>query len=134
VKAAFVGFEVIADFGALGKIDVAVDDGAADARMAADVYVVIDDGVGDFAVTVDRTLLPMTDFWTRPPEMTEPPATMESSATPMRSGSAKTNFAGDTGAAGAKRPIVVIKIEDRGHAHEIHIRLVVGIEGADVAQ
>jgi len=40
-KAAFVGFEVIADFGALGKIDVTVDDGAADARMAADGYVVI---------------------------------------------------------------------------------------------
>jgi len=31
--------------------------GAADARMAADVYVVIDDGVGDFAVTVDADIV-----------------------------------------------------------------------------
>ena len=31
MKAAAVGFEVVADFGVLGKIDVAVDDGALDA-------------------------------------------------------------------------------------------------------
>src|SRR4029077_16868544 len=31
VEAATVGFEVVADFGVLGQVDVAVDDGAADA-------------------------------------------------------------------------------------------------------
>src|SRR6266481_9490558 len=45
VEAALVGFEVIADLGALGKADVAVDDGAADARVAADVHVVVNDGI-----------------------------------------------------------------------------------------
>src|ERR1700731_4490454 len=44
VEAALVGFQVIADLGALGKADVAVDDGAADARVVADVHVVVDDG------------------------------------------------------------------------------------------
>src|SRR6266849_3359527 len=45
VEAAAVGFEVVADFGALGKADVAVDDGAANARVAADIHVIVDDGV-----------------------------------------------------------------------------------------
>jgi hypothetical protein len=45
VEAAAVGFEVVADLGALGEADVAVDDGAADARVAADIHVIVDDGV-----------------------------------------------------------------------------------------
>src|ERR1700675_4133927 len=53
MEAAAVGFQVVADPGALGKTDVAVDDGAADARVAADIHVVVDDGIGDFAVAVD---------------------------------------------------------------------------------
>ena len=44
VEAAAVGFEVVADFRALGKTDMAIDDGAADARVAPDVHVVVDDG------------------------------------------------------------------------------------------
>jgi len=76
----------------------------------------------------------MTDFWTRPPEMTEPPATMESRATPHALGVGKDKFGrGILVLPGAKRPIVVVKIKDRRHADEIHIRLVVGIEGSDVA-
>src|ERR1700680_155355 len=47
-EAAFVGFHVVAYFGALGQAYMAVDDGAADARMAADVYVIVDDGLRDF--------------------------------------------------------------------------------------
>src|SRR5712664_4493322 len=57
VEAAAVGFEVVADLGALGKADVAVDNGAADARMAADIHVVVDDGIGDFAVAVDADIV-----------------------------------------------------------------------------
>ena len=44
VEATLVGFHVVADFGAFGQADVAVDDGAADARVAGDVHVVVDDG------------------------------------------------------------------------------------------
>jgi len=62
MEAALVGFEVVADLGPLGKADVAVDDGAADARVAADVHVVVDDGIQDIAVLLTRTLLPITDF------------------------------------------------------------------------
>src|SRR5260370_34263035 len=41
-----------------------------------------------------RTSYPTTQRCTRPPETIDPPPTIESSATPMRSGSANTNFAG----------------------------------------
>ncbi len=81
VEAAAVGFEVVADLSALGKADVAINDGAADTRVAADIHVIVDDGIRDFAVTVDA-------------DVVADDGTMESSATPMRSGSAKTNFAG----------------------------------------
>src|SRR5690349_1782735 len=52
VEAAAVGFEVVADFGVLGQADVAVDDGATDFRVAADVHVVVDDAVRNVAVAV----------------------------------------------------------------------------------
>src|SRR5262249_34917721 len=57
VVAAPVGFEVVADFGVLGKGDVAVDDGAANARVAADVHVIVEDGFADFAETVDANIV-----------------------------------------------------------------------------
>ena len=57
MEAAAVGFEVVADLGALGKTNVAVDDGAADARVAADVYVIVENGIGDFAVAVDADVV-----------------------------------------------------------------------------
>src|SRR5260370_19542433 len=51
VEAAAVGFEVVADLSALGKADVAINDGAADTGVAADSHVVVDDGIRDFAVS-----------------------------------------------------------------------------------
>src|SRR5271154_420435 len=47
VKAALVGFHVIADLSAFRQRHVAVDDGAANARVAANVYVIVDDRIGD---------------------------------------------------------------------------------------
>jgi len=47
-----VGFEVVADDGALGEIYVAVDDGVADAAATADVDVIEEDALIDFAVAV----------------------------------------------------------------------------------
>src|SRR5260370_1984502 len=43
VEAAAVGFEVIADLGALGEADVAVNDGAADARVAGAAHKVVEE-------------------------------------------------------------------------------------------
>jgi len=42
VKAAAVGFDVVTDLGALGQADVAVDNGAPNARVAADVHMIVD--------------------------------------------------------------------------------------------
>src|SRR5271157_3423805 len=57
MKAAAVGFEVEADFGFFGKADVAVDDGAADARVAANVDVIVQNGFGDFAIAIDADIV-----------------------------------------------------------------------------
>src|SRR5690348_7577148 len=57
VETAAVGFEVIPDFGALGKADVAINDGATDPRVTADINVVIDDGVSHFAIAVDADVV-----------------------------------------------------------------------------
>src|ERR1700740_623261 len=51
--AAAVGFEVVADFGVFGQNHVAIDDGVADAGMAADIDVVEDDGIFHFAKAID---------------------------------------------------------------------------------
>ena len=49
VEAAAIGFEVETNFSVFGEADVAVDDRAANAGVAADVDVVVDDGICDFA-------------------------------------------------------------------------------------
>ena len=92
--AAAVRFEVIADLGMLGKADVPVDDGPPDLGMPADVDVVVDDGGVDLAEAVDANVVANQAVFDATPERMEPWATMESSATPMRSSSAKTNLAG----------------------------------------
>src|SRR5260370_39321423 len=56
VAAASIGFEVVAALGALGKADVAIDDGAATARVSADVHMIVDDGVGDCGIAVDADI------------------------------------------------------------------------------
>src|ERR1700720_4056752 len=52
VVALSVGFGVVADFGALGNRDVAVDDGVAHAGMPPDVYMIEEDGIFDVGVAV----------------------------------------------------------------------------------
>src|SRR5271156_3476994 len=47
-----VGFGVVADYCAFGQAYVAVNYGAADAAAAADVYVIEDDALIEFAVAV----------------------------------------------------------------------------------
>src|SRR5256885_17149919 len=53
VVAALIGFEVITDFGAFGEADVAIDNGAANARGAADAYVVVGGGITDFGEAIE---------------------------------------------------------------------------------
>src|SRR5207245_7705776 len=57
VETAAVGFKVIADLRTLGEADVAIDDGAADARVAPYVHVVVDDGIRDFGIAVDADVV-----------------------------------------------------------------------------
>ena len=134
MEAAAVGFEVIANFGFFGKADVAVDDGAADARVAADVDVIIEDGFRDFAIAIDADIVADDAI--------------------LHAATGEDRAAGDDGingnahAAGigkyefcrgilvlpaAERPMLVVEVEDRRNADEVHVGFVVGVEGADVA-
>src|SRR6266849_779224 len=114
VEPAAVGLGVVADFGALREADVAVDDGAPDSRMAADVDVVIDDGFGDFAVAVDADIV-ADDAALNAPTGDDRSASddgIESHAHAL--GIGEDEFRGRIlMLPGAQRPIVVIQIEYR---------------------
>src|SRR6266851_965502 len=117
VEAAAVGFEVVADLSALGKADVAINDGAADTRVAADIHVIVDDGIlnaaaGDDGATGHNGI--------------------ERDAHALRIGEDK--FCRRIlMLPSAQRPGGVVQVENRRHADEIHVGFVVGVEGADVA-
>src|SRR5712664_4354376 len=134
VEAATVGFEVVADLGTLGEADVTVDDGAANARVAADIHVIVDDGIRDFAVTVDADVVAEDGF-------------LNAAAGDDRA-SGDDGIEGDAHALrlrkdkfrrrilvlpGAKRPRGIVQVENGRDADEIHVRFVVGVEGADIA-
>src|SRR6266436_3379049 len=57
VEAPAVGFEVVANLGALGEAYMAVDDGAANTRVTANIHVIVDDGLRDFRVAVDADIV-----------------------------------------------------------------------------
>src|SRR5438105_11030196 len=134
VKAAAVGFEVVANLGAFRKADVAVDDGAANARVAADVHVVVDDGLRDFRVAVDTHIV-------------ADDGSLHAAAGDHRA-AGDDGIEGHTHALGvgedefcgrilmlpgAQRPGAVVQVEDRRHADQIHVGFVVGVDGAHVA-
>src|SRR6266851_3648472 len=134
VEAAAVGFEVVADLGALGEADVAVDDCSADAGMAADVHVIVDDGIGDFGIAVDADVV--ADHGLLDASAGDDRATghdgIEGDAHALRIG--KNKFRRRILVLpGAKRPGGVVQVENGRDADEIHVRFVVGVEGADVA-
>src|SRR5467141_2384415 len=134
VEAALVGFEVVADLGALGKADVAVNDGAADARVAADVHVVVDDGIQDIAVTVDADVVADDGFLNAAAgdDGASGDDGIESDAHALGIGKDKLGRR-ILVLPGTERPVLVIKIEDRRDADEVHVGFVIGVEGADVA-
>src|SRR5271170_3905038 len=57
-----IGFEIVTDDGAFGQLDVAVNDRAADAAVAADRDVVKDDGLFHFAIAVDADVVTEDGF------------------------------------------------------------------------
>src|SRR5260370_14372558 len=133
VEAAAIGFEVVANLGALGEADVAVNDGTANARVAADVHVIVDDGLGDFGIAGDADIV--ADHGC------------------LHTAAGNYRAAGDDGIEGrahalrvsedelcgrilvlpgAQRPGAVVQVEDRGDADQIHVGFVVGVDGAHV--
>src|SRR5260370_6396746 len=134
VEAAAVSFKVIADLGALGQADVAVDDGAADARVAADIHVVVDDGIRDFAVTVDADVVANHGFLNASAgdDRAAGHNGIEGDAHALRIG--KDKFCRRILVLpGAQRPGSVVEVENGRHADEIHVGFVVGVERADIA-
>src|SRR5229473_1873381 len=134
VEAATVGFEVVADLGALGEADVTIDDGATDARVAADIHVIVNDGIRDFTVTVDADVVAEYGFLNA--AAGDDGATgddgIECDAHALRIGEDKFRRR-ILVLPGAKRPGGVVQIENGRDADEIHVRFVVGIEGANIA-
>ena len=62
------------------------------------------------------------------------PETMESIASPRRFSSSKVNFAGGVGiTGGAQRPLPVVEIQRGLHRAQIHVRVVIGVDGSHVA-
>src|SRR5215469_1619084 len=134
VEAALVGLKVIADFGVLGKTDVAVDDGAADARVAADVDVIVDDRGGDFAVAVDADVV-AEDRGLHAAAGEDGAVTddgVKSDTHAVGIGKDKLRR-GILLLPGAQRPGLVVEVEDRRNADEVHVGFVVGVESAHVA-
>src|SRR5712692_4844101 len=134
VEAAAVGFEVVADLSALGKADVAINDGAADARVAADVHVVVDDGIQDIAVTVDADVVADDGFLNAAAgdDGASGDDGIESDAHALGIGKDKLGWR-ILVLPGTERPVLVIKIEDWRDADEVHVGFVIGVESADVA-
>src|SRR5216683_7540161 len=113
---------------------MAVNDGAADARVAADVHVVVDDGIQDIAVTVDADVVADDGFLdaTAGDDGASGDDGIERDAHALRIGEDK--FGGRILVLpSAERPGGVVEVENGGYADEIHVGFVVGVEGADVA-
>src|SRR5271157_584525 len=133
MEAAAIGFKVEANFGFFGKADVAVNDGAADAGVSADVDVIVEDGIGDFAVAIDADIV--TDDAILDAATGEDGAPGDDGV----NGNAHAVLIGKDEFSGgilvlpaAERPMLVVKVENRGNADEVHVGFVVGVERADI--
>src|SRR5580692_1526889 len=129
-----VGFGVVADGGAFGEMDVAVDDAAADAAMASDGDVGEQDALVDFGVRVHADV--------------------------GREDGVSDQAAGDDAAVGddgiergahavflgkdelgrrvlalvsADGPVVIVEVEDGGDGDDVHVGFVIGLERAYIA-
>jgi len=114
-------------------VDVAIDDGVADAAVAADVDVGKDDAGVYVGVGVDAHILGEDGVAHHRAGDDGTGAHHELMAMPVRPGSPKTNLAGGTDRARAHGPGLVIEVEDGRDAGHVHVRLEIGLQGADVA-
>src|SRR5229473_4655100 len=134
VEAAAVSFKVVADLGTFGQADVAVDDGAADARVAADIHVVVDDGIRDFAVTVDADVVANHRFLNASAGDDRAAGHYGIERDAHALGIGKHEFCRRILVLpGAQRPGSVVEVENGRHADKIHVGLVVGVERANIA-
>ena len=129
-----VRFEVVTDFGALGQIDVTVNDGVANARVAADVDVIEDDGIFDFAVAVYANIVAQDGVCNAPARNDRATGNHGIDSDAHAIGIGENEFRGRILLLpGAERPALVVQIENRRHGTEIDVRFVVGVDCADVA-
>src|SRR5256885_6674911 len=134
VVAALIGFEVVTDFGAFGEADVAINDGAANARVAADADVIVQDGITDFAEAVDAHVVADNGFRNAAAGNDGTCRNDGVHTNAHAVGIAEDEFCGRILVLpGAERPGTIVQIEDRRNADEVHVGFVVGVERADVA-
>src|SRR5580658_9054537 len=129
-----VGYGVVADGGAFGEMDVAVDDAAADAAMAPDGDVGEQDGLIDFGVGIHA------DVWGEdgvPDQSAGDDAAIGDDG--IECGALTIFLREDElgrrvlALVGADGPVVVVEVEDRGDGDDIHVGFVVGLERAHIA-
>src|SRR5271170_4149494 len=129
-----VGFGVIADGGAFGEMDVAVDDAAADAAMASDGDVGEQDTLIDFGIGVHA------DVGREDGVLNQASGDDAAIGDDGIEGGAHAFFLGEDELGGrvlllvsADGPVVIVEIEDGGDGDDIHVGFVVGLERAYVA-
>src|SRR5277367_6422882 len=128
-----VGFCVVADYCSFGQADVAVDDGAADATAAADVDVVEDDALIEFAVAIDAHIEAEDGFGDASARNNRARANDGIERDAHARGIGENEFGGRILLLpGVQRPAFVIEVEDRGDGDQVHVGFVVGLDGADI--
>src|SRR5262249_53405567 len=137
--ALLVVFEVVADGGALGDVHVLVDDGLADAAVAAAGDALEQDRVFDEGETVDADVggeKAMASMAALSHGAWADHAVVGLAAAGVGAPAlvAKDEFGrGQLRLMGADGPIAVVKVQDGVHFNEVHVGLEIGVEGADVA-
>src|SRR5579862_5787097 len=132
VLAVFGG--IVSDDGAFGKMHVAVDDGAADAAVASDVDMREDDTGVDFGVGIDADVLGKDGVAHHAAGDDAAAGDDGVDGHAGASGLAEDEFGRRVLAhARADGPALVVEVEDGGNGGHVHVGVVVGLEGADVA-
>jgi len=134
VVTALIGFEVVTYFGAFWEADVAINDGAANARVAADANVIVEDGIADFAEAVDAHIVADNGFRNAAAGNDGTCRNDGVHTNAHAVGIAENEFCGRILVLpGAERQALSYRLKTGETADEIHVGFVVGVERADVA-
>src|SRR5580700_652870 len=129
-----VGFGVVADYGAFWQAYMAIDNCAANTAAAPDIHVIEDDAGIEFAVAI----YPHVEAEDR----------MHNAAARNDGARANNGIERDAHSRGigenkfrrrilllprVQRPALVIEVENRRDRNQIHVGLVIGLDGADIA-